>query len=587
MKISRALGVWSWVAALLVLPAAQGSVSIEVQVGGLDGVPAGTPAALVVDTAGDGFAAPAGPVSLVAGQAAGGSDDLIVAVFATSSSVAWDRGSGISAFVGPLSYGALGVAEGMPVAVYVFVEGGEGVDDEVLIVRPTRESEVTGNMGLGLPADGGHYQWGLLASALGGGADRVFAALAGEVLIFLAGVPAAGGDLDGGGAKLVGSEATVVAAARAGYRFVRWSEGGLEVSTDASYLFEVEVERELVAEFERIYGVVAVAAGNGTVSSDIDVVVEGGAVEFTASPAAKHVVGRWLVGGVVAQVGGANFVLDGVGSDLDVRVEFEYLQDNFNGDRNNDLVWQNQRDGKVRAWLLDGVKRKGGAKSLSTQPKSADWQLVGVGDFRGNGMTDLVFQHRKTGAINIWWVRDVMRRSGTGGTSLQPGTSTWRVAGTGDFDGDGRMDLAVQDLKKGRVRTWRMDSKRGVLSVKNFSHQLKNTDWRLRGAGDVDGDGKADLVWQHQKKGQITVWLMDGTNRLASRSLTAQPGNASWRVRAVADYDGDGKADLVLQSTKTGKTMVWYLEGNVVTKGGLLPTQEKNKDWQVRNTGGW
>jgi FG-GAP repeat len=34
------------------------------------------------------------------------------------------------------------------------------------------------------------------------------------------------------------------------------------------------------------------------------------------------------------------------------------------------------------------------------------------------------------------------------------------------------------------------------------------TQWRIAGVGDFNGDGYADIVWQNASTGQIVVWLL-------------------------------------------------------------------------------
>jgi hypothetical protein len=48
------------------------------------------------------------------------------------------------------------------------------------------------------------------------------------------------------------------------------------------------------------------------------------------------------------------------------------------------------------------------------------------------------------------------------------------------------------------------------------------------GAGDFDGDGKADIIWQNLD-GTPTVWLMDGYNVVAGSNVGLDPG-AAWHV---------------------------------------------------------
>ena len=80
------------------------------------------------------------------------------------------------------------------------------------------------------------------------------------------------GTVSGGGTDfLYGDAVTVKAVANTNYEFVNWTENGTEVSTDAEYIFDVEGDRELIANFRveplKIKGIVkrAVQVGESTV----------------------------------------------------------------------------------------------------------------------------------------------------------------------------------------------------------------------------------------------------------------------------------------------------------------------------------
>ncbi len=62
--------------------------------------------------------------------------------------------------------------------------------------------------------------------------------------------PVEGGTVDGAGTYTQNEICTLTATANEGYTFVNWTEDGEEVSTDASYSFEVTGDRSLVANFE-------------------------------------------------------------------------------------------------------------------------------------------------------------------------------------------------------------------------------------------------------------------------------------------------------------------------------------------------
>ena len=70
--------------------------------------------------------------------------------------------------------------------------------------------------------------------------------------VVLSASPADGGVVSGAGTYDEGDEVTVVAVANDGYEFVKWTENGVQVSTNATYAFMASMDRELVAVFEAV-----------------------------------------------------------------------------------------------------------------------------------------------------------------------------------------------------------------------------------------------------------------------------------------------------------------------------------------------
>jgi len=46
-------------------------------------------------------------------------------------------------------------------------------------------------------------------------------------------------------------------------------------------------------------------------------------------------------------------------------------------------------------------------------------------------------------------------------------------------------------------------------------------------AGDLDGDGKSDIVWYNESAGMTDAWLMNGTSMLSGAVLLTDP---SWKM---------------------------------------------------------
>ena len=111
--------------------------------------------------------------------------------------------------------------------------------------------------------------------------------------------PAENGTVSGGGTYSYGSTATVTASPATGYSFINWTENDEEVSTEATYSFTVDGDRNLVANFElQTHGITVTAnpTEGGTVSGD-GTYDYGSTVTVNASPATGYSFINWTENG--------------------------------------------------------------------------------------------------------------------------------------------------------------------------------------------------------------------------------------------------------------------------------------------------
>ena len=84
--------------------------------------------------------------------------------------------------------------------------------------------------------------------------------------------------------------------------------------------------------------------------------------------------------------------------------------------------------------------------------------------------------------------------------------------------------------------------------------------FRVVGAGDLNRDGEADIVWRHKTVGDVWVWLVNGPIRIPQWYLATVP-DTGYRIVGSGDYDGDGKADILWHHATRGAVWTWLMNG--------------------------
>jgi hypothetical protein len=151
-----------------------------------------------------------------------------------------------------------------------------------------------------------------------------------------------------------------------------------------------------------------------------------------------------------------------------------------NGDGDSDVVWRNSTTNELVGWLMNGstVTSSGHFTSAGTAVNpDASWSLAGVGDFNLDGNADLLWRS-SNGTLAEWLLNGSTITSSEqitfNGSRVQP-DATWKMIEVGDFNGDGRSDLLWRNQNTGAMAEWLMNGSTITASISPTLNALPAT----------------------------------------------------------------------------------------------------------------
>ena len=197
----------------------------------------------------------------------------------------------------------------------------------------------------------------------------------------------------------------------------------------------------------------------------------------------------------------------------------------LDGDERPDFVFQNQDSHNVVAWFMRDFVRTGGAFTVPMASEDPTDVLVCSADFNGDHQADLVFQSSDSSRRTITvWIMDPnnppVRRETHVITSAIQGFSVnnFRVAGCGDFSGEGLADLVLRG-PAGNVTIAYIESYQ-AFEQHRIPNPTRDWNWTLGAVGDLTGDGHYELVWQNTGTLAVEAWLMIYSDYIGTLQLT-------------------------------------------------------------------
>jgi len=199
----------------------------------------------------------------------------------------------------------------------------------------------------------------------------------------------------------------------------------------------------------------------------------------------------------------------------------------------------------------------GAPKTFAAGQIPANWQTITSGDFDGNGFADIAVANGSDNNVGVF----INKGDGTFAAQV-PNTTDGNPISVlaGQLNGDSNLDLISANAGGNDSSVLLNTGSNGVFGPKT-DIPLTNTPTCVA-LGDFDGDNDIDAAFPNVL-GNIVVAKNDGNGAF---STTAFPSNnllgTNTKAAIAGDMNDDGKVDLVIADTGNDRVVVWFNSGN-------------------------
>jgi hypothetical protein len=263
--------------------------------------------------------------------------------------------------------------------------------------------------------------------------------------------------------------------------------------------------------------------------------------------------------------GGAPIAWSRFDVDTDWPAAFELFVDDVDRDGRPDILSGSWTEGEAAWW------RNGGGHPIAWTRVTVDSLLAGAhsvksGDFDGDGDVDIVAAagqvhqitwYRNDDGAGTAWTKSVIRENYVGARSVC----------VGDIDADGDLDFAGTSWTSD-VSWWRNDGGSPIVWTEQVLDSLFDGGHYVDVA-DLDGDGRLDILAAAFVLNDVKWWRNGGGDPIAWTRYNVERNLFGAVTSRAADLDGDGALEVLGAGYSGGGGFAWYEIAYFLPAGSL------------------